>query len=97
MKLVCSQIVRQVTDWDEVAPPDLTKEWLKAIKNLDAIDFVPISRRKIPEIMLTDCRYELPTAARVSQLLLYIFVLRMRSNAMQVLLLQKPLCFPNPK
>lgn len=60
MNLVCSKIVRQVKDWDDLVPPELAKEWRKAIECLDSIDLLPISRCRLldMELIQYDNRYE---------------------------------------
>ena len=58
MNVSCSAIVRQVEEWDEVVPDGIAKRWLKAIGCLKSLYPVPIRRRKIPDVLQLDGRYE---------------------------------------
>ena len=47
MNITYLKIVRQVKDWDDKIPNDLTKEWLKVINCLRLLDHMAIPRYKV--------------------------------------------------
>ena len=58
MNLCCSNIVRQISEWDDVVPPSLTKDWQKAIRCVDSIGSVPFIRRRVPAEVTTNSKFE---------------------------------------
>ena len=57
MNLCCSKIMRNMTEWDEEIPDELSKEWRKCIDALAGLEQVPIPRRRVPATK-ADCDYE---------------------------------------